>query len=134
MGFGPKYVADTDYIVFQGRTQAGATGSYVAGFETPDTTAALHKWTVPFAGTVISMYATSLVANGAGDTQTLTLYKNEVVTTSSIVTANNDPAGTGYSDTTHTFTVAAGDRLALKKDFTGAVGGHSVTVVIKRTV
>lgn len=95
--------AFTTYLPVQGSWDANATESYVS-------------CVAPCAGTISDFYVNFSVAPGAGN-YVLTLRKNGVDTT--VVCTVTNPA-TSASDTTHSFTVAAGDYITIKSVDTGA--------------
>jgi len=64
----------------------------------------------PTAGTFKNFYIKINAAPGASKTRTYTVYKNGSPTTITITIANSETSG---SDTAHSFTVAAGDRVTV---------------------
>jgi hypothetical protein len=63
----------------------------------------------------------------AADTTTITVYKNTVATTMTC-SVNTDGNGAGCTDSTHTFSVAQGDSLALGFSETNSNPFNMVTV------
>lgn len=70
----------------------------------------LAKQLIATAGTIKKLYVRLNTAPGAGNSRTFTVYKNGSTTALTLTISNTDTTG---NDTTHSFTVAAGDKLAL---------------------
>lgn len=76
----------------------------------------------PFSGTVKNFYISLKTAPGSGKTQIVMVRKNEADTTLTCTVADTN---TACNDTTHSFTVAAADRLTLKISGTGTPANTS---------
>ena len=95
--------ATTCYSTMQGRQQAA--------FST--TTGTTASALIPLACTLSNFYVQTLSASGA-NTATYSLEVNNATATGLTFTTTNDGAASLYSDTTHTYTLSAGDRVYMK--------------------
>lgn len=80
------------------------------GFSKTDNTTSQVTMRVPAAGKISNLYVRAY-SEASGGTTTLTVNKNGVPQTLSVVLPS--VAGVSGADTTHSFTVAAGDRLSV---------------------
>lgn len=72
---------------------------------------------MPFSATLKNFYVTLDVAPGAGNSWTLTIRKNQASTALTITISGSDDTG---NDTTHTVSVAAGDKISILITATGS--------------
>lgn len=76
---------------------------------TPTTTLANHVMVMPFAATIRNLYVTT--TNNASNSMTITVYKNASSQSLAVVLGSTATSG---NDTTHSFTVAAGDTISFE--------------------
>ncbi len=112
--FGSLSTSATEYIGPIGRAAISST----------DTTATVTRGLVPFAGVVKNLYVVISVAPGGTATRTFTLRKNG---SDQAVTCTVPAGGTTASDTTHSFTVVAGDALTITSTLTETPAACVVT-------
>ena len=111
------YTGDTaNESLLMGREDAPTADGYcgVDGWTDIDAaTFTVAKQLIATAGTVKKFYVRLDTAPGVGSTNTFTVYKNGSATALTITVSNLDVTG---NDTSNSFTVAAGDKLAIFKD------------------
>lgn len=85
-------------------------------------------FTAPVAGTIKNLYAQAAAVPGAGQTYTYAVMKNGAPQTLTCQTAGG--AASGSHDTTHSFSVAAGDLVTVRVlvSVTAAVVNHSASM------
>lgn len=120
------------FLVSPGTTVAAATTTYLSSAGNTNT-ADVNFWKVPFAGTLRNLYVESGVFPGAGQTFTYTVRKGAVDQTITAQLAG--AAQSTNSDTTHTVSVAAGDRIAVKlvTSAGAGVGAHWCGLELERS-
>lgn len=94
----------------QGAANA-ATTTFLAPGSGAGSTTVEYQIPVPHAGTIRNMYIKAQTAPGSGKTDVFTVRKNGVNTT---LTASVVTTATTANDTTHSFTVAAGDLVSVQ--------------------
>lgn len=80
---------------------------------------------MPYAGTIDRLVVTTETTNPATQTVTIMVRKNGADTTLTLTISPNTAAGS-FTDNTHSFTVAQGDRIAIKG--TNSTGGSASAV------
>jgi hypothetical protein len=84
-------------------------------------TQAQKQMAMPIGGTIRNLYVTTGSTQAAGGSEVFTVFKNGVATALTISVPVNATAGT-FSDTTDSFTVAAGDLLSMNIRNNAAAG------------
>lgn len=87
-------------------------------------------WVAAAAGTVSAFYTYSNNAPGGGESYTVALHKNGAATA---VTVTYGAADTSKNDTSNSFTVAAGDRVAVKTVLSGGASSTKFSWGLKFT-
>ena len=120
-----------DPIVFgTGDTTVAATAVYFAPGWQATATATELQITMTRPGTIRNLRVFGITAGVTGETNTYTVRKNGVDTT--VTTTLLNTATGAASDTTHSFTVVAGDLISISCTKTGVVvGGGALTAVIE---
>lgn len=109
-------------ICFAAQNQTQGTTVYAGGCgaaATRNTTESVVQWPAPCSGTIKNLLASTDTTPTAGQTITITARKNGSDTT---MTCQITSAGRSASDTTHTFTVVAGDLISIKVVSSASVG------------
>lgn len=91
----------------------GSSGTFYFGIGSLSATESFAQNVCPVSGTIKNLYFVTSGSQGANGSLVLTLQKNGVAQTVVATCAANAAAGT-FSDTTHSFTVAAGDLISIK--------------------
>ena len=102
---------------------AGNYGTLIAN-KNPDTQETDAATLFPCSGTIKSFYYQATAAPGAGTTRTLTFRKNG---TGQALTADISGTATTTNDTTHSFTVAAGDYVSIQGTDTLGTPGAQIS-------
>lgn len=140
LGSGNVAVASQDSISLINNTSVTvgtSTTTYISfcAFTTNSNEAA-RQVVIPVAGTVKNLYVVTSTAQPAGGSQVCTARKNGASTALTTTIAASAAAGT-FSDTTNSFSVAAGDKLGLQVVNNSATGTAativSVAIIIERS-
>jgi hypothetical protein len=99
-------------ITLNGQNLGGSATAYF-GISQVSTNEADVQIQFPVAGTIGNFYVTTYTAQGTGGNYVLTLRKNGADTAVTITITASHAAGF-FSDTTHSFTVAVGDKICVK--------------------
>lgn len=103
----------------------GATSTNYAQYTNFSTTEANCRFYIPLAGTFKNFYFYTLSAQSGTGSLVATVRKNAVATSVTTTVSAGAAAGT-FSDTTHSFTVAAGDYITI--EFVNNASSSSATV------
>lgn len=140
LGSGNVAVAAQDSISLINNTSVtvGTSATTYVSFcaFTTNSTEAARQVVIPVAGTVKNLYVVTSTTQAAGGSQVCTVRKNAASTALTTTIAASAAANT-FSDTTNSFSVAAGDKLSLQVQNNSATGTAativSVAIIIERS-